>query len=72
MSSAEGQVICGAGWSGGILVRSYEFSLFWLHCTMLFSGETNLDGLMITLITVTEEHHAQLEKEIQEEVCAQQ
>ena len=73
MSLAEGQVICGVGWGGGILVRSYEFSSFWLHyCAMLFSGETNLDGLMTTQITAIEEHHVQLEREIQEAVCAQQ
>ena len=39
---------------------------------MLFSGEINLDGLMTTLITAVEEHNMQLEREIQEEVCAQQ
>ena len=60
------------GGGGGILVRSYEFSSFWLHCAMLFSGEINLDGLMTTLITAVGEHHVQLEREIQEEVCAQQ
>ena len=37
---------------------------------MLFSGETNLDALMTTLITAVEEHNVQLEREIQEEVCA--
>ncbi len=31
-------------------------------------GETNLDGLMTTLITAMEEHHVQLEREMQEEV----
>ena len=36
------------------------------------TGETNLDALMTTLITVVEEHHVQLEREMQEEVCAQE
>ena len=39
---------------------------------ILFSGETNLDALMTTLITAVEEHNVQLEREIQEEVCAQE
>ena len=36
------------------------------------TGETNLDALMTTLITAVEEHHVQLEREIQEEVCPQE